>query len=96
MANVLDDGDNLRVLPVIARIRSETYRYFASAQHHMGLHYPTPWIREDEYGVLISKPGKLYHKVSTRFHILARKEIRTVRDWLEKGVCHAICRTRLA
>src|SRR5215470_9820455 len=90
MANVLDDGENLRVLPVIGkgsaqnlidimRLRNVDMGFVVSdAVEFVKTEYSVPNLE--------SRVNYITKVFNADFHILARKEIRTVRDLEGKKV----------
>jgi TRAP-type uncharacterized transport system substrate-binding protein len=90
MANVLDDGDNLRVLPVIGKGSAQNLidiLRLRSIDMGFALSDAVEFVKT-EYGVpnLETRVNYITKVFNADFHILARKEIRTVRDLAGKKV----------
>src|SRR5260370_11814443 len=84
MANVLDDGENLRVLPVIGKGSAQNLidiLRLRSIDMGFALSDAVEFVKT-EYGVpnLENRVNYITKVFNADFHILAHKEIRTVRD----------------
>ena len=90
MANVLDDGENLRVLPVIGKGSAQNLidiLRLRSIDMGFALSDAVEFVKT-EYGVpnLENRVNYITKVFNADFHILARKEIKTVRDLAGKKV----------
>jgi uncharacterized protein len=90
MANVLDDGENLRVLPVIGKGSAQNLidiLRLRSIDMGFALSDAVEFVKT-EYGVpnLENRVNYITKVFNADFHILARQEIRTVRDLTGKKV----------
>jgi uncharacterized protein len=90
MANVLDDGENLRVLPVIGKGSAQNLidiLRLRSIDMGFALSDAVEFVKT-EYGVpnLENRVNYITKVFNADFHILARKEIRTVHDLAGKKV----------